>query len=180
MRGSDQSALSEEVREAASELLERCHLVDVRTTRVFGEVSSDRPRAAASLEMSPTLEFFADTGQYSNRFHYEFEVKDQLGGNVATLEFTIVLDWTVPGDFTPDREAADFVASTTGYFAAFPYARELVHALSARLGIDPIVLGALHRDTLSPTAVTIALQPAFAETGPDVEEDAVSDPSAGS
>jgi hypothetical protein len=111
------------------------------------------------VRFTPTLEFLADAGQFSNRFTYHFDLNDNSGDVVAVIEFTLVLDWAVPADFTPDRAAADFVSSRTGYFAAFPYARELLHSLSTRLGVDSVVLGALNRETLAPTAITIALRP---------------------
>lgn len=126
----------------------------------------------SSVEISPTLEYFADVGQFSNRFSYSIEARDEMGMSVATLEFTLVLDWAVPDDFTPDRAAADFVAATTGYFAAYPYAREIVHTLSSRLGIDPIVLGALRRENVTPAAVTIALRSLIAETDRPPDEGA--------
>jgi len=172
MTGSDANGPSPETKAAAAEILDRCHLVNVRTTRIFGELSQDGPRTVSSVEMNPTLEYFSDAGEFSNRFSYLVEAKDELGERVATLEFTLVLDWAVPEDFTPDRAAADLVAATTGYFAAYPYAREIVHTLSTRLGIDPIVLGALRRGTLSPAAVTVALRPVSAESDGRFGEDA--------
>jgi hypothetical protein len=164
MTAPEENGPSADTRAAAAAILDHCDLVDVRTTRIFAELSQEGPCTVALLEINPTLEYFADTGQFSNRFSYSIEARDELGRSVANLEFTLVLDWSVPNDFTPDHAAADFVAATTGYFAAYPYAREIVHTLSTRLGIDPIVLGALRREALSPAAVTIALRPLTAET----------------
>jgi hypothetical protein len=144
---------------AASELLANCRLIDVRPIRIFAEILEEGFPPVTSVDFVPTLELLAETGQFSNRFAYRFDLNDAAGQTVATVGFTLVLDWAVPSDFTPDRSAADFITRTTGYFAAFPYARELLHSLSTRLGIDPVVLGALNRENLAPTTVTIALRP---------------------
>jgi hypothetical protein len=154
-----------ETESAARELLAVCHLVDVRPTRIVAEVLTEASRSIANVGFVPTLEFLAETGQFSNRFTYHFDLNDALGETAIVIEFAVVLDWTVPEDFTPDRSAADFVTRTTGYFAAFPYVRELLHSLTTRLEADPVVLGALNRENLAPTAVTIALRP----TGLDYE-----------
>lgn len=144
---------------ATRELLAACQLSDVRPTRILAEVLAEGFRSVTSLGFVPKLEFFVETGQFSNRFSYHFDLNDAGGETVAIVEFILVLDWNVPVDFTPDRSAAEFLTRTTGYFAAFPYARELLHSLTTRLGVDPVVLGALNRENLAPTAVTIALRP---------------------
>jgi hypothetical protein len=66
----------------------------------------------------------------------------------------LVLNWDVPDNLTPDPSAANFITGGTSYFAAFPYARELLQSLSARLGLDSVVLGPLCREHFAPEAIT--------------------------
>ena len=144
---------------AAQAIIAVGHLADVRSTRITAEILQEGSRAIDSITFLPTLEFSAETGLFSNRYTYHFDLNNIDGETVAQVEFALVLDWTIPADFTPEQSGAEFIARTTGYFAAFPYARELFHNLTTRLSIDPIVLGALRRETLTPTSVTIALRP---------------------
>jgi hypothetical protein len=107
--------------------------------------------------MNVGLSFAAHPGMYGNRVDYEFVVggegEDQ---RLGIIEFSVLLDYRVDEGFTPDAEAADFVTSTTGYFAAYPYARELFQSLAGRLQFDPIVLGMIKRGSLRPGTISIA------------------------
>lgn len=58
------------------------------------------------------------------------------------------------GDYVMTDAAADVLCSTTGLFAAYPYARELAQSLTTRLQQDPLVLGLLPRGGTTPAAVT--------------------------
>ncbi len=145
---------SPETKLAAQEILDSCRLVDVRPTRILAELAGGL-RTVTSVDFDPTLEFLAEPGRFANRFSYHVALKDAAEEILATIEFVIVLDWDVPDNFTPDQSAAEFVTSTTSYFAAFPYARELLQSLTARLGlVDSVILGALFRGHLAPEGVT--------------------------
>ncbi len=107
--------------------------------------------------MNLAMSFAADEGIYGNRFDYSFVLKgDDEDEPLGTIEFSLVLDYDVDEDYEPGLEAADFVTSTTGYFAAYPYARELFQSLASRLQFDPVVLGLIKRGTLRPGTVSIA------------------------
>jgi hypothetical protein len=149
----DGAGLSPETELAAHEILGSCRIVDIRPTRIQAELTG-RLGTAKSVGFEPTLEFQAETGRFANRFSYHVDIKDAAEQIVATIEFVLVLDWDVPDNFTPDESAANFVTGTTSYFAAFPYARELLQSLSARLGLDSVVLGPLFREHLAPEAIT--------------------------
>lgn len=67
------------------------------------------------------------------------------GDPFADLEFSLMAIYDLPvpeEDDYPDDEL-DAFAKTTVQFALYPYARELVQSLTARLGIPPLTLGTM-------------------------------------
>jgi len=52
--------------------------------------------------------------------------------------------------FDPDTEAAEAIASSTEFFAAYPYVRELFQSSTVRLQIDPRGLGMLLAESTQP------------------------------
>lgn len=152
------SAPTAEVLAKAHELLSHVELLDVRPCSISANLEQAVAPGThvASVEMDLAMSFAADEGIYGNRFDYSFVLKgDDEDAPLGTIEFSLVLDYDVDEDFEPDIEAADFVTSTTGYFAAYPYARELFQSLASRLQFDPVVLGLIKRGTLRPGTVSI-------------------------
>lgn len=152
-------APSAEVRAKVQELLSHVELLDIRPCSITASIEQGVVPGAhvAEVEMDLAMSFAADEGIYGNRFDYSFVLKgDDENEPLGTIEFSLVLDYDVDEDYEPDVEAADFLTSTTGYFAAYPYARELFQSLANRLRFDPVVLGLIQRGTLRPRTVSIA------------------------
>jgi hypothetical protein len=137
------------VRAAAKDLIDSSEIVDVRPVRVVAQFEgSGTPSsriATANIEVASG--FVADVGIFSSKFEFRIVLHAVEGEPIARFEFDLIVDYRVDDGFAPDRDAADFVTGTTGYFAAYPYARELLHSLSARLRLDPVVLGFLKKRT---------------------------------
>jgi hypothetical protein len=155
---------SEELRTKAQELLSHIELLDIRPLRLAASIEEGVSPGAhvTSVNMDLAISFAADTAVYGGRFDYSFLLKgDPAGEVVGQVEFSLLVEYNVDEDFTPDVEAAAFVTRTTGYFAAYPYARELFQSLTSRLQFDPIVIGLIKRDTMKPGAVSIATRSAL-------------------
>jgi hypothetical protein len=155
----DLGTLSVEVRAKAQDILAHVELLDIRPCSITASIEQGVAPGThvASVEMDLAMSFAADEGIYGNRFDYSFVLKgDDEDEPLGTIEFSLVLDYDVDEDYEPDVEAADFLTSTTGYFAAYPYARELFQSLASRLQFDPVVLGLIKRGTLRPGTVSIA------------------------
>jgi hypothetical protein len=143
---------------AVEALLANVELIDIRPCSISASVGPgvSPGTSIGSVEASSVLQFAADEGLYGSRFDFRFVMRGESDDVcLGTIEFSILLDYEVADGFLPDRDAADFVTSTTGYFAAFPYARELFQALSGRLQLDPVVLGLLKRGSISPGSVSV-------------------------
>jgi hypothetical protein len=109
--------------------------------------------------MDLALSFAADDGVYGNRFDYSFVLKgDADEDTLGRVEFSLLLDYDVVEGYKPDLEAAEFVTGTTGYFAAYPYARELFESLAGRLQFDPVVLGLIKRGSMRPGSISVVPQ----------------------
>lgn len=154
----DPGAPSAEVHAKAQELLSHVKLVDIRPLSITASIDQGVAPGThvASVEMELAMSFAADQGIYGNRFDYSFVLKgDDEDHRLGTIEFSLVLDYDVDEDFEPNVHAAEFLTSTTGHFAAYPYARELFQSLAGRLQFDPVVLAFIKRGTLR-RAVSIA------------------------
>jgi hypothetical protein len=154
-----------ELKEPPPEVLARAHdlvahteLLDIRPCSLSAHIQQGVAPGArvASVEIDLALSFAADKGVYANRFDYKFVLR---GGaeeeTLGTIEFSMLVDYDVDENFTPDRDAAEFVTSTTGYFAVYPYVRELFQSLAGRLQFDPVVLGLIKRGEMHPGVITV-------------------------
>lgn len=170
---SDTGQPPEEILAAAAELLRHCDIADVRPSRISAELIVEGPQQVATVTFNPTLEFAAGPGFFRNRFTYSFSFEDVDEKPVATMEFVLVVEWSVSAEYGAPQDAAEFVATTTGYFAAFPYARELAQATTARLGLDPIVLGVLNRKELRPETIRVVVRPTISGKADEMAEPTV-------
>lgn len=147
----------------AQGLLTHVEIADVRPCRINATI--DERVMPASHVMSVDVElrpsYAAGEGLYANRFDFDFVLKGESEAEIlGRISFSLLIDYRVPDGFTPEADAAEYVAGTTGYFAAHPYARELFQSLAARLQIDPMVLGLVKRGSVRPGAITVATRPA--------------------
>jgi hypothetical protein len=149
-----------ELLQKAQELLSNVELLDIRPCSISADIdlNSAPGTHVASVEMDTALAFAAEEGVYGNRFDYKFELKGDDADNDAlgTIEFSLLLDYGVTEGFSPDLDAAEYVTGTTGYFAAYPYARELFQSLAIRLQLDPVVLGLVKRGEMRPSTIAVA------------------------
>lgn len=145
--------LDDALRAEVTTLIENTELVDIRPIRIVAELNHEttRPDEIAGTNFDVTLAYASGPGAFGNRFDYRFDLLGPEGEHRGRVEFTLVVDYEVrEPQYQPGDEAADFFASTTGYLAAFPYARELFQSLTARMQFDPVVLGMLRRGTHVP------------------------------
>lgn len=138
---------------SARGLLDNCNIADIRPVHIEANLISPIPRKYSKVGFDSTLEHAVGPGVFRNRFGFKFALADDDDESVAELGFVLIVEWAVEDGYTPSAEAAEYVAKTTGYFAAYPYARELAQSTAARLGLDPLVLGILNRDETKPNAV---------------------------
>lgn len=130
-------------------LLDKCEISNVYATdfsasRVSG--SSEPVTVRASNEVS----FHVSETSFANRYEWSVQLVDSDGAPVADLAASVVVDYSVMDGFAPDEEAAAMIAETTGFFAAYPYVRELFQSNTARLQLNPLVLGLVMRGTQMP------------------------------
>lgn len=139
-------------------LLSNIELLDIRPCSIeaFVEEGVGPKAPVESLTMNHEVSFAVSEGFYSGRYDYGFELKGSAGKlPIGTIKFSLLIDYRVSEGFNADPEAADFFATTTGYFAAYPYARELFESIVTRLHFDPIVLGLIRRDSIRPGSISI-------------------------
>jgi hypothetical protein len=150
--------LTEELRVKVEDLIDHVELVDIRPARISATINDGVGPATKvdTVKAEMAAAFALGPGVYANKFEYSFELIGEAAlETLGTIEFTLVVDYNVEGDFLPDPDAATFFLTTTGYFAAYPYARELFASLAVRLQFDPMVLGLIRRGTLKPGAISV-------------------------
>lgn len=145
---------------SARELLDNCDIADIHPVHIEAELTAPVPRKYSKVGFDSTLEHAVGPGAFRNRFGFKFTLADDDDEPVAELSFVLIVEWAVEEGYEPSAEAAEYVAKTTGYFAAYPYARELAQSTASRLGLDPLVLGILNRMETRPSAVRTALRAA--------------------
>lgn len=138
--------------EEARAALDHIELVNVVPTSIHAD-THDNPNACSDVRFDISAQINVAPGVFSNRFRYQIELLDDEQPT-ATLDFELQVEYEVDGDFEPSREVAEFLTSTTGLFAAYPYARELAQTLTARLQQDPVVLGLMPRGAVGPSRVS--------------------------
>jgi len=147
-----------EVQELARELLENCDIGDIRPVEISAELVASIPRKYTNIGLETTSQYAVAEGVFRNRFGFKFTLTDDEDEPVAALSFTLIVEWAVEESYTPRQEAAEYVATTTGFFAAYPYARELAQSTASRLGLDPVLLGILNRNEIRPRAIGSAIR----------------------
>lgn len=154
--GARTTRLTNELREQVAALIENTELVDVRPIRMTAELDDDlSPDAVVETTFSVVFAFASGPGSFRNKFDFAFDLLDAAGEAIGAVSFSLVVEYAVgDADYEPTEEAADFFAGTTGYLAAFPYARELFQSLTSRMQFDPLVLGLLRRGTHEPRTIT--------------------------
>lgn len=151
-------------------MLNHCEMSNVRVLE-FSAKRFDEHGAPSVAHVTSETSYMVNEHAFLNRYVWKAELVDSSGAPVAELNATLLVEYDVRDGFEPDADAADAIASSTGFFATYPYVRELFQSSTARLQIDPMVLGMLLADSTQPRGVTITrtadyehLQAATAET----------------
>jgi len=122
------------------------------------------PSLSYHLEQHATVEFNEGDIQFVVRVSYslpivelteatpeddELEAPERIVANID-FELAALFDLDMFDDDDPvDTSELEAFAVTTGQFAMYPYAREIVYDLTRRLGLPPLTLGLLKMPTKS-------------------------------
>ena len=147
------TAGDEQLKARMQVMLDRCELANVRVVE-FSAKRHEGGVEAADARFSSEVSYAVGETFMANRFSWQVDLVDGGGSTVAELAATFVVEYQVLDGFEPDEEAADAIAGSTGFFAAYPYARELFQSHTARLQLNPLVLGMLLREASQPRTVT--------------------------
>lgn len=119
----------------------RADLLDLRIRRIHAELH--RPAAEApfsfNLEVSPSISR-ADDKLAVYSVAYDFSSKDSQEQLVldGTIELSLLYQLAPDADVS-DQELAAF-GQVSVLFTAYPYLREILHSLTGRMGLPPLIL----------------------------------------
>lgn len=133
-------------------MLEHCEISNVRVVDFSGSRADVEGRPTSANITSETSYFVSDEAM-ANRYVWDATLSNDASEIVAELKATILVDYELSEGFSPDKDAADSISKTTGFFAAYPYVRELLQSTTARLQLDPLVLGFLMKGEQAPRSV---------------------------
>ena len=142
------------LKERVRNMLARCEMSNVRVLE-FSAKRFDEHSEPSVAHMTSETSYLVNDQAFRNRYVCAAELVDDTGKPVAELKATLLVEYDIHEGFEPDPEAADAIAGSTGYFAAYPYVRELFQSCTSRLQLDPMVLGMLLADSTSPRGVTL-------------------------
>lgn len=153
--GSQREAPSPELRSQVEDVLRHSDLVNVAPISVAASVAEDRRDLEADkIGLSVAMAHHSGPGEMENRFRYRVALLSADDIELAVIEFILRVEYDVEEGYEPPAEAVEFIADTTGRFAAYPYARELAQSLTTRLQFDPVVLGLMPRGVQKPRGVS--------------------------
>ena len=132
---------------AARDLLDHCEIADIRPASMAAQLEEGASPADESVSAAIELAsgYLFEKGTFSNRFEFLVKVFTIEQRPLATFRLDLIVDYRVDDDYAPSSDAAEFVASTTGLFAAYPYAREMLQSMSMRLRLEGLVFGLMRR-----------------------------------
>lgn len=142
------------LKERVQRMLDHCEMSNVRVLD-FSAKRFDEHGEPSSAHIASETSYLVNEQAFRNRYFWSAELVDNTSTPVAELSATVLVEYEIREGFAPDPEAADVIAGSTGFFAAYPYVRELFQSCTSRLQLDPMVLGMLLADFTSPRAVTL-------------------------
>ena len=145
--GSAPDAVHDVAPDDVAELLDRLMLRGIRLVRSSGETPplASGDVAAVETHLEPAR-MRVDSSEVSLWYEHRVHCRDEEGGDLATIETGVVVDFDLTHGDEPELAVVACLADTNGIFIAWPYIRESVQSMSVRLGLAPITLGILRRD----------------------------------
>jgi preprotein translocase subunit SecB len=137
-------------------LRDRLELRDVRMQRLHAEVLVEFPFDVTAIHIDTGVpEVRVEPGLLECRFRQSVSLSDAEDVAVAAVEVVALVEFAVQGDAEPEPEVVSLFVDRNGYFIAYPYLRQAIQDLTARLGIEAVVLGVLAREADRPTHVSL-------------------------
>ncbi len=129
-------------------LISRLTMRQIRVVRWRGEALRESDGAVHDVDVRlEPARMRISPGGMSLWFDHHVECSNLDGECIATIETGVIIDFDLAGDEEPTLSVVACFADTNGAFIAWPYIREAVQTMSLRLGLAPITLGILLRDT---------------------------------
>jgi hypothetical protein len=165
---SEEDPVYETTPEAVAEALSHLEVANIFPTEISASIDGP-PAPIDFVETDVDIDYLAQEGVFSNRFAWTVRMlhdfsqgRDREEGVesdgdsdlIASFSFTFQVDYATDEGYRVHDAEAVAITRTTGLFAAYPYARELLQNLTGRLQLDPIVLGMLMRGEIRPAGVT--------------------------
>ena len=146
----DDEVLKERVRR----MLDHCELSNVRVVEFSGKRFDDHGEPVTA-HLASEAGYLVNEHAFLNRYVWEAKLVDANDAPVAEFNATVLVEYDLHEGFEPDTDAAGAISGSTGYFAAYPYVRELLQSSATRLMLGPMVLGMLLAGSTRPRGVTI-------------------------
>lgn len=142
------------LRERVRSMLDHCEISNVRVQDFSAERFDDHG-APSTARIESETSYLVNEHAFRNRYFWKAELVDNASTPVAKLSATMLVEYDIREGFEADPEAAEAIAGSSGFFAAYPYVRELFQSCTSRLELDPMVLGMLFAGSTSPRGVTL-------------------------
>lgn len=154
--GADGVEADRKSREALQDLVDRLHLSGVRVQRLSAETMVDGPFAVDVIVVNTAApEVLIEPSRLAVRFTQQVCLQDKEKNDLARVDVSMVVDHRLDAGGDLSAETVQLYVDHNAYFIAYPYLREVVQNATARLGLNPIVLGILKRGDSRPSEVTV-------------------------
>lgn len=141
-------------------LLSDLELRDIRLVKWSGELPLLIPVPVGHIRVQdePSA-YLVEERRLACRFEVRVGLLDEHEQEFARIEVAYVVDFERKGSVPLEDEVLGIFIEQNAFFMCYPYIREAVHAMSARLGTEPVVLGILKRGEARSVDVTVVARP---------------------
>lgn len=125
------------------DFVQRVQLQSIAMTECAASRTSSHGVVATQLEVQSGHRVTDEGVDY--RFEFKCTPTDDQSGQVAEIRVVMVATFELEGSATPEPEFVAQFAQDVAFMAVYPYGREVMQSLAARLEIPSLTLGLVRR-----------------------------------
>ncbi|WP_418063939.1 hypothetical protein [Pimelobacter simplex] len=141
-------------------LVDRLTLANIYCVALTGELESGEEADVFTVNLEPSSR--ALPGRFDYLYQATCEAKTDSGERVASLGTSIIVTFDVDDEIetsSVSQELIDWVGANIARFAVYPYVRESLQGIAARLGIQSLTMDLLKRGEPLPEGLSFGSAP---------------------
>ncbi|WP_441245595.1 hypothetical protein [Kitasatospora sp. McL0602] len=141
--------------EQLEEFAQAVELQNVATQECSASRHSDENPSRVNISLESGVLPLPDGINY--RFSIKCDLASDSNDSVANLTASVIAKFSLQPGVDPDPTVLSAFGNTIGIMASYPYLRQIIHDMAARVGLQGLTLGLLKQGSETPIAVSMAL-----------------------